>query len=154
MKPFAAAALVVLLATPVRAERPYHGSVGAGGALLLSGDRGDRTRGDVAFDLKLRSRFGLIAAWRAFDDQHRGLVMAGIAYEAAASRPRLVIDFHAVVGADLDAAAPLIGGGMRTTLALIGPLGVALDVGGYLVLDGIDNSRLQLQSSVLVVGRW
>lgn len=152
MRPLVVAAIVSLFGVPARAD--IHGSVGAGGALVLSGDRGDRTRADVAFDLTLRGRFGVIAAWRGFDDARRGLVMAGVAYEAAASRPRLVLDFHAAAGADLDARVPLVGGGLRTTVALIGPVGVVLDMGAYLVLDGIDDSRLQLQSALLAVARW
>ena len=80
--------------------------------------------------------------------------MAGLVYEGAAARPRLVVDLHADAGADLDARAPLVGGGVRATLTLLGPLGVVVDAGAYLVIDGIDGSRLQLQSSTLLVARW
>lgn len=131
-----------------------HGSVGAGGVLVLTGGGGDRVRGEVAAELKVAGRYGVVAAWRAFDAERRGLVMAGVVYEAAAARPRLVIDLHADAGVDLDARAPLVGGGIRTTLAIAGPLGVALDAGAYLVIDGVDDSRLQLQSSTLLVVRW
>jgi len=143
------------LALPAaHAERTLHGSVGAGGSFLTTGSQGDRFRFDVALDLKPRSRYGVVLAWRAFDDHHRGLVTAGILYEGAASRPLLVIDLHADVGVDLDQVAPLAGGGIRTTLGIVGPLGAVLDAGGYLVLDGVDNSRLQLQTTLLVVARW
>jgi hypothetical protein len=138
---------------PARARR-IHGSIGAGGAVLLTGGRGDRGRFDAAIDVKLRGRFGALAAWRAFDDAHRGLLTAGLVYEAAAARPRLVLDLYAVLGADLDAAAPVAGGGLRTTLALAGPIGVVLDAGGHLVIDGIAETRLQLQSSALFSVRW
>jgi hypothetical protein len=131
-----------------------HGSAGAGGALIGTGDRGDRARLDAAVDVKLRGRFGALAAWRAFDDRHRGLATAGLVFEAGAARPRLVLDLHADLGADLDAGAPLAGGGIRTTLAIAGPLGVVLDSGAYLVLDGLDGTRLQLQSSASVAARW
>ena len=97
-------------------------------------------------------------AWRAIEprenDHHDGLVMAGILYEGAAARPRLVLDLHGDVGIDLDAKRPLVGGGIRTTLTVIGPIGVVLDSGAYLVIDGIDDTRLQLMGSTLVVGRW
>lgn len=139
---------------PPKPARPFHGSIGVGGALLLTGERGDRQRAEIAFDVKPRSRFGVIAAWRAFDEDHDGLVTAGILYEGAAARPRLVLDLHAELGFDLDARAPLAGGGIRSTLTIIGPLGIALDSGAYLVIDGIDETRLQLQTSALVVGRW
>jgi hypothetical protein len=163
VKRLAIAAVVLcalrLAGTSARADdapprRPWHGSVGAGGAFVLLGERGDRQRADVAFDVKPRSRFGILAAWRAFDEDHDGLVMAGVVYEGGAARPRIVLDLHAEVGVDLDEKAPLAGGGIRTTLTIIGPLGVALDSGAYLVIDGVDNSRLHFQSNALVVARW
>ena len=140
-------------------ERPpdewrVHGSVGAGGSLVLTGHQDDRLRFDVVADLKLFSRVGALVAWRAVDRERRGLVMAGMVYEGAAARPRLVLDLHVEVGVDLDAEAPVVGGGIRTTLAIIGPLGIALDTGAYLVLDGIDETRLQIQSGAQVVARW
>jgi len=131
-----------------------HGSAGAGGALVLTGDGGDRLRLDAAVDVKLGRRLGALAAWRAFDEGHRGLAMAGLVFEAGAARPRLVLDLHADLGADLDAGAPLAGGGIRTTLAIAGPLGVVLDSGGYLVIDGLDRTRLQLQGSASLAARW
>jgi hypothetical protein len=148
-------ALVVLclLAAAAFAERGIHGSAGFGGTLVSTGDRGDRWRLEATFDLKVRSRYGVVVGWRAFDDTHHGLLTAGLAYEAAASRPRLVIDMHADIGADLDARAPLVGGGLRTTVGIIGPAAVLLDGGGYLVIDG-DDTRLQLQSALLLSARW
>lgn len=134
--------------------RVVHGSVGVGGTLVVTGSQGDRFRLDLAVDLKPRSRYGVVLAWRAFDDAHRGLVTAGLVFEGAAARPRLVVDLHVDVGADLDRPAPVAGGGIRTTLAIVGPLGVVLDAGAYLVLDGIDDTRLQLQSSTLLAARW
>lgn len=130
-----------------------HGSLGAGGALLLTGEQGDRTRLDATVELT-RGRIGGLLAWRAADRDRRGLVAAGFIYVAAAARPRLVLAFHADLGADLSATAPLAGGGLRTTLGIYGPLGVILDSGGYFVFDGISNSRLQLQSSLIAVVRW
>lgn len=148
-------ALVVLcvLATSAVAERGIHGSAGLGGTVISTGDRGDRWRLEATFDLKLRSRYGVVFGWRAFDTTHHGLVTAGLVYEAAASRPRLVIDLHVDLGADLDARAPLVGGGLRTTIGVLGPLGVVLDGGGYLVIDGGD-TRLQLQTALLLAARW
>ena len=147
--------IVAALAGTAAADRTsLHGSVAAGGTLVMTGDQGDRFRLDVSFDLKPRSRYGVLLAWRAFDEDHRGLVTAGIEYEGAASRPRLVLDLHADLGFDLDAKRPLGGGGIRTTLMIIGPLAVVLDAAAYLVVDGIDNTRLQLQSCTLIAGRW
>ena len=145
---------LALYAGEVRAERSWHGSIGAGGAFVLTGERGDRQRAELAIEVKPRSRFGALVAWRAFDQDRDGLVTAGLVYEGAAARPRLVLDLHVDIGADLDESAPLIGGGIRTTLTIIGPLGIVLDTGAYLIIDGVDNSRLQLQSSALVVFRF
>jgi hypothetical protein len=81
-------------------------------------------------------------------------VCGGLVYEPGAARPTLVIDLHADLGADLDQHAPLAGGGIRTTIGISGPLGVALDSGGYLVIDGIDRTRLVLSLGAAVVARW
>jgi hypothetical protein len=149
-----ALAVVVLLAGVAHADRGLHGSAGAGGTLVWTGAQGDRFRFDVTFDLKPRARYGVLLGWRAFDEDHRGLVTAGISYEGAAARPRLVLDLHADVGVDLDHPAPLAGGGIRTTLMLAGPLALVLDTGAFLVVDGIDGTRLQLQSNALLAARW
>jgi hypothetical protein len=145
---------LLLVAAPAHADRGVHGSAGAGGSLLLTGGNGDRGRLDVEVDLKPRSRFGGLIAWRAFDEDHQGLVCAGLLYEGAAARPRLVLDLHADLGADLDAKAPLVGGGIRTTLTIAGPLGVALDTIAYLVIDGVDHSRVVVSTIAMIALRW
>ncbi|MEO8843506.1 MAG: hypothetical protein ABI591_19405 [Kofleriaceae bacterium] len=145
-------AVVVALASPAIA-RPLHGSVGVAGSLLLTGDDGDRTRADLELDLE-PSRYGGLLALRGFDDHHHGLLCAGFVYEPAAARPTLVIDLHGDAGADLDQHAPLVGGGIRTSLGIYGPLGVALETGGYLVIDGVDHTRLVLASSASVIAKW
>ncbi|MBA3394806.1 MAG: hypothetical protein H0T89_19320 [Deltaproteobacteria bacterium] len=150
-----ACALLLGLAEAVSA-RPLHGSAGVGGTFVLTGSQGDRTRADVAIDIKPWNRFGGLVAWRAFDEERRGLVVVGLVYEAAAARPRLVLDLIVQAGADLDAEAPVIGGSIRSTLTIIGPLGLALETTAYLVYDGIaaDATRLQIQSNALVVVSW
>ena len=147
-------ALVVLALASHADARPVRGSIGAGGALVLLGDEGDRQRADIVVDLKPRSRYGGIVGWRAFDGDHRGLVTAGLVYEAGAARPRFVLDLVVELGADLDQRAPLAGGGIRSTVTIVGPLGIALATHAYLVVDGVDHSRLHLQSSALVVASW
>lgn len=152
-------ALVCLLATTADA-RPIHGSIGGGGALVFLGEDGDRFRNELSLDLKWRSRYGGIVAWRAFDagslgdGDHEGLVTGGLVYEAGAARPRLVLDLTAEVGVDLDQKAPLVGGGIRNTIAIVGPLGVVLHTVAYVVIDGIDDSRLHLQGNALLAVRW
>jgi hypothetical protein len=146
-------ALAAALATTAHA-RPWHGSVGGGTTLLLTGDNGDRNRFELEADLEPRSRWGALVAWRAFDDKHSGIVDAGVVYEAGAARPRLVVDFHGDAGFDLDVHAPMVGGGLRTVIEIVGPLGVALDTGGYLVIDGVADTRLQIASGFALVGTF
>lgn len=147
-------ALVCALASPALADRGVHGSLGGGGSLLLTGDGGDRTRFELELDLEPASRFGGHIAWRAFDADHRGLLLGGVVYEAGAARPRLVVDLHGDAGADLDAKAPVLGGGARTTLMIWRMFGVGLDTGAYLVIDGVDDTRLVIATSASAVIRW
>ena len=147
-------ALLCCVAAPARAERPVHGSIGGGSSLLLTAHDDNRLRYELELDLEPWSRYGALVAWRAFDADHRGMLLAGLVFEGAAARPRLVVDLHADIGADLDQEAPVAGGGIRTTLTLWGPLGLAFDGGAYLVLDGVDDTRLRIQGSTSLVARW
>lgn len=146
-------AIVGALAATAHA-RPWHGSVGGGTTLLLTGDGGDRNRFELEADLEPASRWGALLAWRGFDGDHHGIVGAGVVYEAGAARPRLVVDFHGDAGVDLDQRAPMVGGGLRTVIAIAGPLGVALDTGAYLVIDGVESTRLQLAAGAALVARF
>lgn len=146
--------IVLAAAHPAAAERGYHGSIGGGGSLLLTGGEGDRLRLDFQVDLEPGTRYGGSLAWRFVDQDHHGMLTAGLVFEGAAARPRLVVDLHGDLGADLDQHAPVVGGGIRTTLTILGPLGVGLDTGAYLVIDGVERSRLVLAGNALVVVRW
>jgi hypothetical protein len=147
-------AIVMMLAGAARADRPWHGSIGAGGQFLLTGDQGDRNRIEMEADVEPASRWGALLAWRTVNQHHNGILSAGVMYEAAAARPRLVVSFHGDVGFDLDQHAPVVGGGLRTVIAIVGPAGIALDSGGYLVLDGVDHTRLAIASGLAVVARF
>jgi hypothetical protein len=149
-----ALAIICALAAPAAAERTIHGSVGGGTSFLLTGDGGDRNRFELEVDIEPASRFGGHLAWRAFDGDHRGLLLGGITYEGGAARPRLVVDLHGDIGADLDVYAPVVGGGVRTTLTIWRMFGVALDGGGYLVIDGVDDTRFVIAGSASAVVRW
>jgi hypothetical protein len=146
-------AVIAALAATAHA-RPWHGSVGGGTTLLITGDNGDRNRFELEADLEPRSRWGALVAWRGFDDNHRGIVGAGVIYEAGAARPRLVVDFHGDAGFDLDQKAPMVGGGLRTVIELYGAFGVALDTGGYLVIDGVDHTRFQIATGISLVATF
>lgn len=147
-------AIVAAFAATAHADRPLHGSIGGGSTLLLTGDGGDRQRFELEADLEPHSRWGGLVAWRGFDGGHSGLVDAGLVYEAGAARPRLVIDLHADLGFDLDQHAPMAGGGLRTVIAIVGPLGVALDTGGYLVVDGVEHTRFAIAAGAALVARF
>jgi len=133
---------------------PGTGSAGSGGPLSLLAHADNRLRAGIALDIEPGSRYGGIVAWRGFDDKARGMLLGGLIFEPGAARPRLVVDLHADVGADLDQGAPVVGGGLRTVLTIWGPLGVALDGGAYLVIDGIEDTRLRLMGSTALVVRW
>ena len=145
---------VCALATPAAAERTVHGSIGGGSSLWLTGHGDDRSRFELALDVKPASRWGGLVAWRGVDPDHRGLLLGGVVYEAGAARPRLVIDLHGDAGVDLDVWAPVVGGGVRTTLTVWGPFGIGLDGGAYLVIDGIEDTRLVIATSASAVIRW
>jgi hypothetical protein len=149
-----AVAIVCVHAGAARAERGVHGSVGAGGPLLLTAHDDNRLRAELELDIEPASRYGGFVAWRGFDDKARGMLLGGLIFEAGAARPRLVVDLHADVGADLDQHAPVVGGGVRTVLTIWGPFGIALDTGAYLVIDGVDDTRLRIMGSTAVVVRW
>lgn len=150
-------ALVLVLAAArdaVADDRAWHGSVGIGGALLLTGFGADRNRFEIEADLEPGSQLGGLVALRGVDDTHRGIACAGVVYEAGAARPRLVLDLHGDVGVDLDHPAPMVGGGVRTTITIVGPLGLALDAGGYLVIDGVSATRLEISTSAALAVRF
>jgi hypothetical protein len=147
---------VVLSLAPALARADTHGTVAAGGGLLITGDDGDLGRGDVQVDFEPRGgwgRYGVLVAWRDFDASHDGLLCGGIVFDAAASRPRLALQFHGDVGIDLDVRRPLVGGGLRTVVGVAGPLGVVLDATGELVIDG-DATRFALSLDLLLAIRW
>jgi hypothetical protein len=48
----------------------------------------------------------------------------------------------------------VVGGGLRTTLTLYKMIGLALDGGAYLVIDGIADTRLRIMGSTSLVVRW
>lgn len=150
----AVAGAIVLGPLAARADRPLRGSVSAGGTLLVTGADGDRQRAELEVDVEPYSRYGAAVAWRGFDRGHRGLVTAALIYEAGAARPRLVVDLHGDVGVDLDRRAPVVGGGARTIVGVVGPLAVAVDTGVYLVIDGVDHSRLAIATGLGVGAAW
>lgn len=160
MKPIAVLCLLVGVAAaeepdPPKPPPPFRWSIGGGSALLLTGQQeAGRQRLDGHLDVMPGGgwgRFGITTAIRHVPFEpfaSDALVTAGVRYEAAAARPRLVVSLHADVGATVSPAAPAIGGGIQTHLWIwpkkLGPLALVSDVTAHLVVDGTDATRLVL----------
>jgi hypothetical protein len=129
--------------------RPFHGSIAAGSALVFgSANRGAAA---AAIDIVPGGALGTWGVTLAVRDvgyspfAHHGMATIGIVREAAAARPLLVINLHGDVGVAWgDKTLPVIGGGIKTDLAFVGPLGIALDTTIHLEVDGVDGTHLVL----------
>jgi hypothetical protein len=132
--------------------QPWHAAAGVGASLLLTGAGGDATRFDAALSFQFpNSRLGILAAGRAFDDKPRdALLTAGVEYQAAASRPRLVLTLYADLGVSTADPHAVAGLGTRTILRLIGPLSIIADTGFHLVLAGLSDTTLVIGSTLLL----
>ena len=158
------AAMAITSARPLTAvaepPRTWRGGIGAGGSVALLGPVTTGLVADAA--LKPGGIFGRLGArveGRTLDEELEdgidgGLLLGGVVYEAAAARPRLVIDLHAEAGAALPDPRLAVGGGAITQLWLVGPLAIGLDSSAHLVLDGVDGTELILAGALTVrVGR-
>lgn len=93
-------------------------------------------------------RVGLRAAWRGHGDElDQGIAALGIAFEAAAARPRLQATLWAEIGAAYGDLAPAIGGGYAFHLGLAGPLHLSAFGGAHLIGRGLD-SELSLAAGL------
>jgi hypothetical protein len=143
------AAALVAAASVAAADPPPRplGSLRASGDLTLTGPSPrNRMAGDVI--VYLGQRVGVFAGvqhvtLKPFADA--GQVTAGMAYRAAAARPRLDLVLHADVGATWP-LAPTAGGGVIAFFWPLKQVPVAVTSGTnvYLVLDGVDDTRLVL----------
>ncbi len=136
------------------AVRGVHVGVGVGGFVAATGPV---TKGYAAeFDLypggKL-GRFGTHITYKGFDGFADGLTTVGVAFEAGASRPKLVMALHAGVGVTFRQVHPVIEAGVQTQLTFFGPLGIGLGGSASLIYDGIDSSLVLSLSAVVRVGR-
>ncbi len=148
-----AVALIALAAATANADTPPRpiGSLRSTGELMWTGPSPrNRLGGDLI--VYLNQRVGVYAGVQAvtlkpFADA--GQVTAGMAYRAAAARPKLDLVLHADVGATWP-LAPAAGGGVITYFWPLKSVPVALTLGSnaYLVLDGVDNTRLVLSGGI------
>lgn len=135
---------------PSEQRRPWHGELMVGGTLALTGpiDYG----GQAVLSLSPggpMERFGVRLSARSFETESEGFLALGVAFEAAASRPRLALGLFAEAGPVSGEADAVIGAGIHTTLSIIGPLAVSTDVAAHVFLDGVE-SRLGLSGSLLL----
>jgi len=136
-------------AAPPPGQRPWHGSVLAGGYFALSGPAhyGGQVVATVVPGGSME-RFGVRASARSFDDGSDGFFTLGVTFEAAASRPRLVLSLFAEAGVSTDALA-ITGAGIHTTLAIIGPFALGTDAAAHVIWDGVDTTVALTGSGML-----
>ncbi|MCL4224338.1 MAG: hypothetical protein KJZ91_07635 [Myxococcales bacterium] len=141
----ALATVTTAITTAARAEpaRPV-GALGLGGDLALSGPS-PRQRAAVDLTLYVRQRLGVYAAARQVTLSplaDAGQLTLGVAYRAAAARPRLELVLHGDAGVAWP-LAPVAGGGVTTYLWPTRlPLALTTGASVYLIVDGVDATRL------------
>lgn len=126
--------------------RPLGSLRGTGDLTITGPSPHNRVGGDVI--VYLGQRVGVYAGvqqvtLKPFADT--GQVTAGMAYRAAAARPKLDLVLHGDVGATWP-LAPTAGGGVITFFWPLKKVPVAITSGtnAYLILDGVDNTRVVL----------
>ncbi|MEM9488909.1 MAG: hypothetical protein AAGC55_07175, partial [Myxococcota bacterium] len=121
------------------AKRSWHASALIGGFIGVTGPASYGTAVDI--EIYPPARFGGNLIARDLAGSHGTLVLAGLAFQAAATRPRLVMSLHADIGATTgDTVLPAAGGGVRAQLAVFGPIIIGGNLTGHLLLDGIDTT--------------
>ena len=137
------AALVLAVAgtAPASAEpRPAHGGFGGGSYLGLTGAEWGPIGVADYYPGGGFGRFGLRGELRGYEGLEHGHAVAGVVYEAAAARPRLLISLHAGVGLSWTEVRPLVAGGIETQLWVLGPLSLVSGTDLVLRIDGIDTA--------------
>ena len=136
-------------ADEVSAHGPHWG-LGAGGYLAITGDD-DRRSGSVItaelFPGGVFGRAGFRVEAFGLGQLPPDAFLGGLAYEAAASRPRLQIVLTGTLG--LSESDPIARAGAQTQLWLLGPLAVAADSGVLLRVDG-SQTELLLEAGLLL----
>ncbi len=119
-------------------SRPFHFLLQSGGYLSLGGPAGYGP--SLALEVlpgSFAERFGVRAEWRGSRGYSEGTALAALLFEAAASRPKLVLKLLAEVGLTQD-KNPVLGAGIEWSLWVLGPLGVSTITTLDIVVDGSD----------------
>lgn len=131
-------------AGPARAEP--RGALEVGSELLLTGGT-PRSRASVAVTAYVDRRLGLRASAHhvTLDPfAEAGVATAGVAYRAAAARPRLELVIRAQGGLAWPLAPAVEVGSMVFLWPTRQPLAVTLDLGAVTVIDGVADSRVAI----------
>ena len=142
-------AILAALAATAHADEPVRplGALGVTGDLTLTGPR-PRNRFAADVTVYVAQRLGVYAAARQLTVEplaDAGHLTAGIAYRAAAARPRLELVLHADAGvAWADGLMPAAGTGITTFLWPLKRVPVAVTTGAhaYLIVDGLDDTHV------------
>ena len=136
-----------------KASRPVHALAQAGvyGAL-----GGPASWGPVlSIDLlpgSFAGRYGIRGEWRGYRRSGSGSVLAGLLFEAGASRPQLALKLIALAGLTAD-KRPIVGAGIEWSLWFLGPLGVSTLTDLQLIIDGTGTRPVLSGNLVLHLGR-
>ena len=130
------------------AGRRAHVGFGVGGTFAGTGS--ERTGWLVAFEFLPGKNWGRLGVrLSARGGSNDGLIgLAGLAFEAGASRPRLDIILTTEIGAS-STGHPIAAAGVETHLGVLGPIGIALNLNALLVVDGTQDTKLILSSGLL-----
>lgn len=142
----------IVVEGPAVVERNFYWSVGAGWFFPLTGPDGGPAFEAEVYPGGRFGRFGVTAYYRGLNEANGldvGLVTAGVTYEAAATRPKLILNMHAEAGFSYGESYPVVGGGVKTQLWIKGPFAIALNSTAHFFVDGTD-TRLQLGSVLLI----
>lgn len=131
-------------------HRDVHGGLGVGGSAFITGGESSGSLIDVElYPGGVFGAYGLRVEARGFGQIAPESVLAGLTYEAAIARPRLVLALFAVAGLSFD-TQPMISTGVQTQLAVIGPLALGLEANAILIVDGTADTALFVGSSLSV----
>jgi hypothetical protein len=143
----AGAALMLLVAGAARGDERVHLHAGGGGHLA---SEAPHTGFWLTAGLQAPGRWG--GRVDVLDDGERGLWEGSVTYQLAATRPRLVIAFHAGGGWARAERAATLAVGVATQLGIIGPLALGFDASAHATLE--ERPRFPLTGTAGILLAW